>query len=209
MQKPHHQNIVYFLHAENEDFCKIGKSTMAGLLKRKQDYEKSKTNSVTVIGYKLCSDEKAAEILEKKLLNKFDRIGTQELVMVDPELVDYIRKKCAYSNKSYLAYLLPIPDYDDFDEAEKQKVKAYADKVHSAREFHEETKRRLEDAAKSEKEARQRCLDIQQKQDNYLVELAMTLRKQGWKIKKIAKFTGQSENQVKNWVHKRNQSMLF
>ena len=53
------------------------------------------------------------------------------------------------------------------------------------------------------------CLDIQQKQDKYLVELAMTLRKQGWKIKKIAEFTGQSENQVKNSVHKRNQSMLF
>lgn len=208
MQKPHHQNIVYFLHAENEDFCKIGKSTIAGLPKRKQDYEKSKTNPVTVIGYKLCNDGKTAEILEKKLLNKFDRIGTQELVMVDPELVDYIRK-CYYSDKPYLDYLLPIPDYDDFDEAEKQKVKAYADKVHLARKSHEQTKRRLKNAEKSEKEARQMCLDIQQKQDNYLVELAITLRKRGWKIKKIAEFTGQSENQVKNSVHKRNQSMLF
>lgn len=208
MQKPHHQNIVYFFHAENEDFCKIGKSTIAGLPKRKQDYEKSKTNRVTVIGYKLCSDEKAAEILEKKLLNKFDRIGNQELVMIDPELVDYIRK-CSYSDKPYLDYLLPIPDYDDFDEAEKQKVKAYADKVHLARKSHEQTKRRLENAEKSEKEARQMCLDVQQKQDKYLVELAITLRERGWKIKKIAEFTGQSENQVKNSVHKRNQSMLF
>ena len=208
MQKPHHQNIVYFLHAENEDFCKIGKSTIAGLPKRKQDYEKSKTNPVTVIGYKLCSDEKAAEILEKKLLNKFDRIGNQELVMIDPELVDYIRM-CYYSDKPYLDYLLPIPDYDDFDEADKQKVKAYADKVHLARKSHEQTKRRLKNAEKSEKEARQICLDVQEKQDKYLVELATTLRKRGWKIKKIAEFTGQSENQVKNWVHKRNQSMFF
>ena len=208
MQKPHHQNIVYFLHAKNEDFCKIGKSTIAGLLKRKQDYEKSKTNRVTVIGYKLCSNEKTAEILEKKLLNKFDRIGNQELVMIDPELVGYIRK-CYYSDKPYLDYLLPIPDYDDFDEADKQKVKGYADKVHLARKDHEQTKRRLENAEKSEKEARQMCLDVQQKQDNYLVELAITLRKRGWKIKKIAEFTGQSENQVKNSVHKRNQSMLF
>ena len=209
MQKPHHQNIVYFLHAANEDFCKIGKSTMAGLAKRKQDYEKSKTSRVTVIGYKFCNNEKAAGILEKKLLNKFDRIGDQELVMIDPELVDYIRKKCSYSDKPYLDYLLPIPDYDDFDEAEKQKVKAYADKVHLARKSHEQTKRRLEDAKKSEKEARQMCLEVQQKQDNYLVELAMTLREQGWKIKKIAEFIGQSENQVKNSVHKRNQSTLF
>ena len=123
MQKPHHQNIVYFLHTENEDFCKIGKSTIAGLSKRKQDYEKSKTNRVTVIGYKLCSNEKAAEILEKKLLNKFDRIGNQELVRIDPELVDYIREKCYYSNEPYLDYLLPIPDYDDFDGADKQEGK--------------------------------------------------------------------------------------
>ena len=209
MQKPHHQNIVYFLHAANEKFCKIGKSTMAGLPKRKQDYEKSKTNRVTVIGYKFCSNEKAAEILEEKLLSKFDRIGNQELVMIDPELVDYIRKKCFYSDKPYLDSLLPIPDYDDFDGADKQKVKAYADKVHLARKSHEETKRRLEDAEKSEKEARQMCLNVQQKQDNYLVELAMTLRKRGWKIKKIAEFTGQSESQVKNSVHKRNQAMLF
>lgn len=208
MQKPHHQNIVYFLHAENEDFCKIGKSTIAGLPKRKQDYEKSKTNRVTVIGYKLCNNEKAAEILEKKLLNKFDRIGNQELVMIDPELVDYIRM-CYYSDKPYLDYLLPIPDYDDFDEAEKQKVKTYADKVHLAKKSHEQTKRRLENAKKSEREARQMCLDVQQKQDKYLVELAIILRKRGWKIKKIAEFTGQSENQVKNSVHKRNQAMFF
>ena len=209
MQKPRHQNIVYFLHAANEKFCKIGKSTIAGLPKRKQDYEKSKTNRVTVIGYEFCSNEKAAEILEKELLNKFDRIGNQELVMIDPELVDYIRKKCSYSDKPYLDSLLPIPDYDDFDGAEKQKVKAYADEVHLAKKSHEETKRRLEDAKKSEKEARQMCLDVQQKQDNYLVELAMTLRKRGWKIEKIAEFTGQSESQVKNSVHKRNQAMLF
>ena len=209
MQKPHHQNIVYFLHAENEDFCKISKSTIDGLPKRKQDYKKSKTNRVTVIGYKFCSNEKATGILEKKLLNKFDRIGDQELVMIDPELVDYIREKCSYSDKPYLDYLSPIPDYDDFDEADKQKVKAYADKVHLARKSHEQAERRLEDAEKSEKEARQMCLDVQQKQDKYLVELAITLRKRGWKIKKIAEFTGQSENQVKNSVHKRNQSTLF
>ena len=209
MQKPHHQNIVYFLHATDEVFCKIGKSTMAGLPKRKQDYEKSKTNLVTVIGYKLCSNEKAAEILEKKLLNKFDRIGNQELVMIDPELVDYIREKCYYSDVPYLDYLLPIPDYDDFDGADKQKVNAYADKIDLARKSHEQTKRRLEDAEKSEKEARQMLLEVQQEQDNYLVELAMTLRKRGWKIKKIAEFTGQNENQVKNSVHKRNQSTLF
>ena len=94
-------------------------------------------------------------------------------------------------------------------ERTNKKVKAHADKVDLARKSHEQTKRRLEDAKKSEKEARPMLLDVQQKQDNYLVELAMTLRKRGWKIKKIAEFTGQNENQVKNSVHKRNQSTLF
>lgn len=203
------QHIVYFLHAKDDDFCKIGESAEGRWLKERiRDYEKFKATRVTLIGYQYCESKEAAKALERKLLDQFDRIGSQDLVRIDPELVNYIQKECVHVESRHLTSLLSVPDYDDFDKEDGLKVQEHIKEVRLAKEEYTKAKRKSDEAFAAMEGAQQAYADSEGKQKRYLEDLAQKLRQKNWEIKKIAEVTGQSEDWVKNVVYKREQTRL-
>lgn len=211
------QHLVYFLHAKGDDYCKIGESTSQRLVERIRSFEASKASNVKLIGYQFCKDKANAQVLEKSLLNQFDRIENQELVAINPELVKYILEHCDHKETTYLASLWSIPDYDDLNREELEKdLESHDCRIISAKETlrlasekRDAAKRIWEKSVADMETAKEAYTTAAQERDRYLEQLAMVLRQKQWEIKKIAEVTGLDDSRVRNVVYKHAPPKLF
>ncbi len=216
------QHIVYFLHAEGENYCKVGETTLTGLPRRVSEFKRGKDTPVTSIGYQLCDSKEKAIELERTLLENFNRVENpkipdKELLRIDSDLVIYIQEKCNTDSVAieYLKSLIPIPDYDDIDPEVKLKMQKHDEtilaakmNVQSAAEKYTEAKQTLETAEQALKAAERTQQTAESKKTDYLDSIAQELWSKHWEIKKIAELTGLSETRIKNLVYERKRMKL-